>query len=217
VKRRPRSVWRSAVRSVAVALAVGSTAAGCGLPQGTTPLEPDPSGVPYRLLSPTEAGPTTAQLGPRTTTPDVYLLAADGRLMAVDVPLRRQGLVPVLQGVLARLTAGPSERERAHGLSSALGPDVRLTLVGVSNGTATVGLDLGAQEPGAARLPLAVGQVVLTATSVDGVERVQLVRDGAPLQVPLPDGSLTSAPLTPSDYGVLLADEPAPSAGVGPT
>ena len=192
----------------AAALAGVLLAAGCGLPQGTTPLEPDPSGVPYRLLSPTEAGPTTAQRGPQTTTPDVYLLTADERLVPVEAPVRRNGLEPVIRDVLTRLTSGPSETERASGLASALGPDVRLTLTGVDSGTATIELDLGAPEPGAARLPLAVGQVVLSTTSVEGVDRVQLVRDGAPVEVPRPDGSLTREPLTAADYDTLLTSDP---------
>ncbi|MCU1537320.1 MAG: Lipoprotein LpqB, GerMN domain, partial [Humibacillus sp.] len=184
------------------------TTAGCGLPQGTTPLEPDPSGVPYRLLSPTEAGPTTAQRGPRTTTPDVYLVTSDGRLVPVEAPVRRDGLEPVTRDVLTRLTSGPTATERASGLGSVLGPETRLTLAGVADGTATVALDLGTPEPGAARLPLAIAQVVLSTTSVEGVDRVQLVRDGAPVQVPRPDGSLTSDPLTAADYDELLSSSP---------
>ena len=180
-------------------------------------MEPDASGVPYRLLSPTESEPTTAERGPQTTSPDVYLLTADERLVPVEAPVRRNGLGPVIRGVLARLTSGPSESERSSGLASALGPDVRLTLTGVVRGTATVELDLGAQQPGAARLPLAVAQVVLSTASVEGVDRVQLVRDGAPVEVPLPDGSLTREPLTSADYTALLANVPVSSSKARPT
>jgi hypothetical protein len=196
---------RGRARSAAAAalLCVLSVAC-CGLPDATTPLELDPSDVPYRLLSPS-AGPSATQPpSTRTTTPDVYLLDGDGRLVPVAAAPTESGLVPVLGGVLSRLAAGPREAERASGLASALGPDVRLTLVGVADGTATIDVDVGEQDPSASRLPLAVGQVVLSATSVEGVDRVQLVQGGSPIEVPLPDGALTLGPVTADDYAPLL-------------
>ncbi len=51
--------------------------------------------------------------------------------------------------------------------------------------------------------PLAVAQIVLTATSVPAVERVVLTRQGEPLEAQLPDGGLTTAPLAAQDYAEL--------------
>jgi hypothetical protein len=47
---------------------------------------------------------------------------------------------------------------------------------------------------------LAVAQVVLTVTSVPGVDSVLVTRDGAPVELPLPGGALTSGPVTGRDY-----------------
>jgi spore germination protein GerM len=48
-----------------------------------------------------------------------------------------------------------------------------------------------------------VGQIVLTATSVPDVEAVLMTRDGALVQLPIPGGALTSAPVTAQDYAEL--------------
>jgi hypothetical protein len=59
--------------------------------------------------------------------------------------------------------------------------------------------------PSPERQPLAVGQVVLTATSVPGVDGVLLDGvDGHPGEMPLPGGALTTRPLRRSDYVELL-------------
>lgn len=189
----------------------------CGLPDGTAPLELDPSNVPYHLLSPTAGGSVTQTESARTTTPHIYLLSGDDQLVPQAAPLPPNGLVPVLKGVLLRLSGGPSPTERASGLATALGPDARLRLLAVNDGTAVIDLDLGDQDPSASRLPLAIGQVVLSATSVDGVDRVQLVRGGSPIEIPLPDGALTLAPVTADDYRPLLASLTTPSPKARPT
>ena len=202
--------WVGRRAAAAAALLCTLSAASCGLPDATTPLELDPSDVPYRLLSPS-AGPSATQPpATRTTTPEVYLLDGDGRLVPVGAAQAANGLVPVLGGVLSRLASGPREAERASGLASALGPDVRLILVGVTDGTAVIEVDLGEQDPSASRLPLAVGQVVLSTTSVEGVDRVQLVQGGSPIEVPLPDGALTLGPVTAGDYAALLGRTASP-------
>ena len=51
--------------------------------------------------------------------------------------------------------------------------------------------------------PLTVAQVVLTITSVPGIDTVRLTRDYAPIDVPRANGSLTSELLTSDDYASL--------------
>ena len=198
-RRRGRARSAAAAALLCVLSVASLRAARCHDPPGARPQR--------RALSPpqSERGPLGDPTpSTRTTTPDVYLLDGDGRLVPVAASPTESGLVPVLGGVLSRLAAGPREAERASGLASALGPDVRLTLVGVADGTATIEVDVGEQDPSASRLPLAVGQVVLSATSVEGVDRVQLVQGGSPIEVPLPDGALTLGPVTADDYAALL-------------
>jgi hypothetical protein len=52
--------------------------------------------------------------------------------------------------------------------------------------------------------PLAVGQLVLSATSVPGVDAVVLTRDGRAVDAQLADGALTGRPLTAADYAALV-------------
>jgi len=57
----------------------------------------------------------------------------------------------------------------------------------------------------AERLPVAVGQVVLSVASAPTVRGVALQTYGRPVQVPLPGGSLTDGPVTATDYVDLLS------------
>jgi len=68
-----------------------------------------------------------------------------------------------------------------------------------------VSLDVPESGVSADRLPLAVGQLVLTALSVQGVDRIRLVRDGQLIGAPLPGGQQTTDPLVAADYASLLA------------
>lgn len=112
---------------------------------------------------------------------------------------------PVVDRLLADLTAGPSDEARADGLSTAIPPESRLVLFGISAGTAEIDIETPS-EISADRLPGAVGQIVLTVTSVPGVSSVVLVSDGKPVQVPLPGGALSAGPVTDQDYISLLPD-----------
>ncbi|GAA4351510.1 GerMN domain-containing protein [Angustibacter luteus] len=187
---------------------------GCGLPADGDPRAIRSGDVPYGLLSPSPNGSATASpdLRVREAEPRTYLLDADQQLVAVPTPVDTSSLEPreQLAVQLKMLSAGPTDRQRAAGLSTALTPGVDLALVDLVDGLATLEVQAAAKDPSADRLPLAVGQIVLTATTVPGVRSVQIVRDGKPVEVPLPGGALTAEPLLRSDYRELIA-RPAPT------
>lgn len=159
--------------------------------------------VPYNLMSPTPPA-TSAPAAQPSARPRLYLVR-DDTLVPVRVSTSAAAdTAATVTALLQRLTQGPQEAERNRGLSSALGPDVAVGLVRMDGTTAVVDVRAGAQPPRAGRLPLAVGQIVLTAVSVPGVEAVQLTADGHPVQAPLPDGALTERPLVGRDYISLL-------------
>ena len=54
-----------------------------------------------------------------------------------------------------------------------------------------------------------MAQVVLTATSLPGVDAVRLTFAGNPVEAPLPSGELTSGALTAADYATFLTGSPA--------
>jgi len=163
--------------------------------------------VPYDLMSPTS--PATTEPTPQPDVrPRVYLVR-DDLLVPVPTSSRDAGSSSsTVAALLERLALGPQEDERTRGLSSALGPDVGIGLVRLEGTTAVVDVRAGDQLPSAGRLPLAVGQIVLTAVSVPGVDRVQLTAEGKPVQAPLPDGALTDRPLSAPDYSSLVAGAP---------
>jgi hypothetical protein len=186
--------------SLAAAALTWSVAA-CGAPTSGD-VQPLPS-VPYDLMSP--ASPATTA---PTTEPDVrprLYLVRDDLLVPVPAPAVGGGdVASTVSAMLDNLAQGPAEDERDRGLSSALGSDVGITLAGLDGSTALVDVRAGAQLPSAGRLPLAVGQIVLTVVSVPGVDSVRLTADGEPIKAPLPDGALTERPLVESDYASLI-------------
>ncbi|MCI2237581.1 GerMN domain-containing protein [Paenibacillus sp. TRM 82003] len=199
-------------RGPLAALVAAAVLTACGAPSEGQVREIGPTEVPYGLLEPApEPSADSSATAGTSSGPRVYFLAGD-RLLAV--PLGSAGPQGTgdparLGDLLERLSAGPGQQERADGLSSALGPDVRLSTGPVVDGTARVSVEGLAENIAADRLPLAVGQVVLTATTAPGVQDVQLLRDGEVLEVPLPGGERTADPVSAGDYAALVGPEPA--------
>ena len=70
----------------------------------------------------------------------------------------------------------------------------------VARGLATVDLDAAFGELAGTAQLVALAELVYTATGRPGVGQVVFSLDGQPIEVPRGDGSLTSEPLTRSDY-----------------
>jgi spore germination protein GerM len=140
----------------------------------------------------------------------------DERLVGLARDVTGAGTEERVADLLAELADGPSAAERDQQLSTALPPDVRLTVGRLSGGTATIDIAVPAQAPSGVASRRAVGQVVLTATSLPGVDAVRLTFAGDPVEAPLPSGELTSDALTESDYEAFLTAPPTPSAVPAP-
>jgi spore germination protein GerM len=195
----------------ATAVVAGLTlSSACGVPTGGGPTTIAASDVPYGLASPSTASPASPSADPKTDPSRIFLVAGDDALAPrprdTDGSSRRERL----EDVLSALATGPSGAERDEQLSTALPPEVRLTVVELSAGTATIDIAAPAEAPSGWASRRAVAQIVLTATSVPGVEAVRLTLDGSPVEAPLPSGELTSAPLTAADYAALLIPASAP-------
>lgn len=186
--------------------------------------------------APPSASASSAPSNARAAQPETYLLGADQTLVPAPTGLpalrsflpttTRPGATTgpgaesagpsdppaevttmVLVQLLATLELGPTPQQRAQGLGTALTPGVTIRLLGVQGAVADIEVQSPFREPSADRLPLAIGQLVLTATSVPGIEAVQLLQDGVPLAVPLPGGALTAEPLRRRDYAPLVMPE----------
>ena len=199
----------SAFGRLALAVLTALTLAACGAPTGS-PAQTLES-VPYDLSAPSTSARATATPAP-SRGPQVYLVRDEALLAASAVPQGGDVRDTAIRA-LDQLVDSPNDQDRMSGLSTALGPDVRLSLSSLSNGRATVDIRAGEQAPGAGRLPLAVGQVVLTLTSVGGVDEVVLTSDGVRIAAPLPGGALTDRPLRARDYAELIVATTPPTAG----
>ncbi|MGH8866611.1 MAG: GerMN domain-containing protein [Actinomycetes bacterium] len=184
----------SARGRVGVLLAVVVLAVGCGVPTGGAPERIDPSSVPYGLLDETPSTPRG---------PDVYFLRA-GELVGVTRGASPRGGASRLRYVPAAVASGPTAEERMRGLRHVLPRGVMLSLTQLRTGRAVVDIRAGQNGLDIAG-SLATASIVLTATSVPGVDTVTLVNRGALLPVRLPGGVRVARPLTREDYVILLA------------
>lgn len=194
--------------SVRRAAAIGLVllVAGCGLPGRTEVRTVDATAVPYNLLDP-EAQSRPGQIGPVPVgSPLVFWLVHDDRLAPTAVPVSCTDPVDdVVSQQLALLAAAPDAVARAAGRSSTIPSSSELELVDVAQGVAMVEFNPGSSLT-ADRLPLAMGQLVLTVTSAPGIEAVQVSAAGDTVEVPLPGGALTDRPVTADDYAILLPE-----------
>lgn len=182
--------------------------AGCGVPSSSPATAI--TQIPYNLLE------TAAPAPPQPSTPArqgpfIYWVNDVDGLTAIEAGTSTSDMADTVAGVLTRLAQGPSELERRSGLSTALGPGASLTVDRIENGQANIEIEIGEPAPSTPRLPLAVGQIVLSLTSVSGIDAVVLTSDGNPIQAPRPDGVMTDRPLTAADFNDLLTRRPSPS------
>lgn len=194
-------------RRTAVLVALAGVTAACGVPTADAPSAIPASDVPFGLLSTAPSSAAATPSTPQSVRPLVFLLDAAGRLVPRRRPLPRGPLHDELADLLANLADGPTGQERGQQFSTALPPGTRLSVTAVDGSTATVDI-VGSTDPSGRSSRLAAGQIVLTATSLPGIDAVRLRRNGDPVEAPLPGGQLTTDPLTANDYAALRQEPP---------
>lgn len=186
-------------------VAIGVLLAGCGVPVQDDPVQVQPEAVPSQLrpqVTPQTVTPTTAD--PSRLKALIHFVRAE-RLVALSRDVPAGSVEDRLDAVLAALVVGPTEEEQARGVASALPDGLQLRVLSVDG--PEVVLELGGETDGrsATENVLAVGQIVLSVTSVSPVTKVRLARDGQPVEALLADGALTAEPLTAANYAELRA------------
>jgi len=195
---RQRTVGRGSVAVLLLALSL--TACGVSAGDGPQPIDSDIADLLQPQATPTPVETTKPRLLTVTWVRGEKLV----RSVRLGVAETRQER---LDAALNALLSGPRPREKTKGFTTLLPPDV-VVRGEVKRGRAVIALELGAGlEPGG--LPIAVGQVAVTALAVPRVRSVVFTVDGAPTSVPVPStrgpGRDTARVVRASDYRSVLA------------
>lgn len=197
-------------RLLAPVLIVGLTT-GCGPPTSGPAVTVAPEQVPTSLISPRPQATSPAVISEVAVDLRVFFLDLEGRLRAHPAPVEPGTVEARARALLAILLNGPADAERARGLTTGLSPRVGVVRSGVESGIATLSWDASAFDPTPRTLPMAIGQIVLTLTSIPGVHAVAFTRNGSPVDVPLPSGELASGPINAGSYRDVQATAPPPT------
>ncbi len=152
-------VARMRVRVIGAVLIGGLAAAGCAIPTQSVPNAIPPSKVPFDLLDPHL--PTTTSTTPASVPAKIYLLNPSQKLVAVSRVVQFPGL---LKSVIVDLLQGPTKKEEAAGIKTAIPGNVRVISASVSKTpqVATVNFNDAFNEIAGSETELAVAQVVFT-------------------------------------------------------
>lgn len=202
-----------ALGALLLVLLVAAGVGGCGAPRSGRLTVVDPTALPYGMATtpPTSTGtepPATLRSG---RGPQVFFVDGTTQLRPVDVDVTGLAAPEAVRRLLGMLVQGPTAAQRDSGLATVFPPGTSLELTRLDRGTATVRVQLAVSPPAPDALPLAAGQIVLTATSVPGVEEVALLDASGPVPAPLPGGRLADGPVGAGVYRSLLTTAaPAP-------
>lgn len=205
------SPWRLAACIGALALG-GGLAGGCGIPlqQSAQPIASDLLPEPVRSASPPAGNPSTGGVHVEDA---VYFTTAG----AFVVPEPRYFKPHATVGtVVTALLDGPTQREYAEGVQTALGGGIHLLSWKVSGDTVTVDFTETFLSLSGTQEVLGVAQVVYTIASfLDPAYSVLFETTGDPIFVPVGTGALVSGKVHVSEYTSLLSPT-SPAATVAP-
>jgi spore germination protein GerM len=167
--------------------------ASCGIPLDTAP-EP----VDVEFAAAADAGdPIPGDLA----AVSIYLLRDDSLVSVTrDLPAP-----PTLDIVLDSLLGPVTEPEQRAGLRTAIPRGTEILAIDEDGAELLVDLSRTFAAVGGEEEILAVAQIVMTATSIDGVDFVSFQLDGVPTDVPVANGALSADPVGADDYTSLVA------------
>ncbi|TDO29840.1 sporulation and spore germination protein [Kribbella sp. VKM Ac-2527] len=175
---------------------------GCGVPVQQEPAPIQPEAIPSHLRgtgAPTIPQPTAT---PGSPTLQVHFVRND-RLFALAREAPTTTPADRLAAVIQALMTGPNDTEQSDGITSALPPELTLTVADVQGKRVVLELSGETEGRSAAENVLAVGQIVLSVTALPTVDEVTFQRHGVAVEALLADGALTTEPLTAADYAAL--------------
>lgn len=183
-------------RVVAAAVLIVVATAGCSVPVERSARVQSDDAVPFQLLD--EDAPALVP-APSPISADAPLcFVSDRTVVTVVQPVEGSGTPLDVARALASPPAQPP------GLTTAIVDDSLVRGVEVTGGVAHVDLSQSVATSGSEAQLLVVAQLVCTLTALPGVGQVAFRLDGAPVQVPRPDGSLAPGPVARDDYVAIM-------------
>lgn len=180
------------MRRILVVLAAVA-AVGCGIPLDSRPETIDVEAV----VSPEVGEPVLGDL----SAVSMYLVRDE----AVVPVTRDLPSPPDPQVVLDSLLGGVTEPEERANLRTAI--PAGTSVIDITSDGPVLLIDLSREfaSVGGEEEILAVAQIVLTATSIEGIDMVALELEGLPTGVPVASGALSVDPVGADDYESLVA------------
>ncbi|MGD2042630.1 MAG: GerMN domain-containing protein [Acidimicrobiia bacterium] len=110
-----------------------------------------------------------------------------------------------LESILASLFAGVTEPEARSNLRSSIPAGTEVIGIESEQNLARIDLSSEFAAVGGEEEILAVAQIVLTATSIDGIDLVAFQLEGVPTDAPVANGALSIEPVEAADYASLVS------------
>ncbi|HEX7167842.1 MAG TPA: GerMN domain-containing protein [Acidimicrobiales bacterium] len=197
--------WRLAAALPLVAALIAGVAA-CGVQEDDRPRGLAADEVPYGLLDDAPANVSTSTTAPAVQRVNVavYFLVGD-RLEPVP---RTVADPPTVARTLNALLEGPTEEEAVSGLRTAINPSTEISASRASPDVVIVDLSSAFTDVPTQEQRIALAQLVFTATGIAGINGVRFTLAGAPVGVPLPDGTVTSEPVGRDAFPNLVPPQP---------
>lgn len=175
-----------------LACAVLMSLSACGIP-----IEAEPEVIGLEIEPPLEIDePAPEDL----TSVSIYLVRNDNLIHATrDLPTPATAQV-----ILDSLLDGVTDPEERAGLRTSIPPGTDIVELTQDGLTLRLNLSRDFTAVGGEEEIQAVAQIVLTATSFEGVELVSFAIEGVPTNVPVADGALAERPVQTEDYLGLL-------------
>ncbi|HZX07901.1 GerMN domain-containing protein [Kribbella sp.] len=174
----------------------------CGVPVQSDPVPLEPGTVPSQLRD----GGSAPSPQPSTATGKSPLrvnFVRNDRLVSIRREAPAGASAERLTTVIQDLVAGPTTTEQANGITTALPPNLNLTVAEVQGSRVVLELSGDTEGRSATENVLAVAQIVLSVTALPPFDEVTISRGGVPVEALLADGALTTDPLTAADYASL--------------
>lgn len=173
-------------------LALVIVVSACGIPIDAEPELVDIEEIP----SPAEDTPAPGELA----AVSMYLVRNEGLVHVTrDLP-SPPSLTSIFDSLLGRVT----EPERRANLRTAIPPGTGTISVTEDGPLLRIDLNSEFAAVGGEEEILAVAQIVLTATSIEGIEQVAFQLEGVPTDVPVAEGALSVDPVGAEDYESLI-------------